>query len=128
MTSPDNVHYVGWTAQGVHPGRIVCLLVLLAAALYVNSLSAPFIFDDWLFAAEDGIIRLSDLPREVLRAAPRPSAPEPVASPLDDAERTALLNALESQRWHMTRTAEQLGISRNTLYRKLRKHAIATRG
>ncbi|MCY1176476.1 Bacterial regulatory protein, Fis family [compost metagenome] len=51
-----------------------------------------------------------------------------MASPLDDAERTALLNALESQRWHMTRTAEQLGISRNTLYRKLRKHAIATRG
>ena len=27
----------------------------------------------------------------------------------------------------MTRTAEQLGISRNTLYRKLRKHSIETR-
>ncbi|MNG29111.1 DNA-binding transcriptional regulator DhaR [compost metagenome] len=45
--------------------------------------------------------------------------------PLEDAERLALLDALERQRWHMTHTAEQLGISRNTLYRKLRKHAIA---
>ena len=26
---------------------------------------------------------------------------------------------------HMTHTAEQLGVSRNTLYRKLRKHGIA---
>ncbi|MDT4850711.1 Acetoin catabolism regulatory protein [compost metagenome] len=77
---------------------------------------------------EDGTVRLADLPREVLASAPATPAVEPQASPLDDAERTALLSALESQRWHMTRTAEQLGISRNTLYRKLRKHAIATRG
>ncbi|MDH4583109.1 sigma-54-dependent Fis family transcriptional regulator [Pseudomonas sp. BN415] len=77
---------------------------------------------------EDGIIRQDDLPRDVLRGVPASTLPEPIASPLDDAERTALLNALDSQRWHMTRTAELLGISRNTLYRKLRKHAIATRG
>ncbi|BAN46505.1 sigma-54-dependent Fis family transcriptional regulator [Metapseudomonas resinovorans] len=77
---------------------------------------------------DDGIIHLADLPREVLAGVPATPAVEPQASPLDDAERTALLGALESQRWHMTRTAEQLGISRNTLYRKLRKHAIATRG
>jgi len=49
------------------------------------------------------------------------------ATPLDDAERSALLAVLESQRWHMTRSAEQLSISRNTLYRKLRKHAISPR-
>ncbi|MBT8768760.1 sigma-54-dependent Fis family transcriptional regulator [Metapseudomonas boanensis] len=77
---------------------------------------------------EDGVIHLTDLPREILRAT-SPAVPvEPPANPLDDAERTALLSALDSQRWHMTRTAEQLGISRNTLYRKLRKHSIATRG
>jgi transcriptional regulator of acetoin/glycerol metabolism len=45
--------------------------------------------------------------------------------PLEDAERLALLTALEQTRWHMTHTAEQLGVSRNTLYRKLRKHGIA---
>ncbi|MNP41184.1 Acetoin catabolism regulatory protein [compost metagenome] len=77
---------------------------------------------------EDGVVRLADLPRDVLRASPASTAVETPANPLDDAERSALLNALDSQRWHMTRTAEQLGISRNTLYRKLRKHAIATRG
>ena len=49
----------------------------------------------------------------------------PSEFPLDDAERLALLNALEQTRWHMTHTAEQLGVSRNTLYRKLRKHGIA---
>ncbi|EIU3400793.1 TPA: helix-turn-helix domain-containing protein, partial [Pseudomonas aeruginosa] len=28
------------------------------------------------------------------------------------------------QRWHVSRVAEQLGISRNTLYRKLRRHGL----
>ncbi|WP_137888562.1 sigma-54-dependent Fis family transcriptional regulator [Pseudomonas sp. 2FE] len=75
---------------------------------------------------EDDCVRLTDLPLEIRQALPL--APEPEASsatPLEDAERAALLAALEAQRWHMTRAAEQLGISRNTLYRKLRKHAIA---
>jgi transcriptional regulator of acetoin/glycerol metabolism len=45
--------------------------------------------------------------------------------PLEDAERLALLSALEHTHWHMSHTAEQLGVSRNTLYRKLRKHGIA---
>jgi transcriptional regulator of acetoin/glycerol metabolism len=44
--------------------------------------------------------------------------------PLEEAERVALLDALEGTRWHMTHTAQQLGVSRNTLYRKLRKHGI----
>ncbi|MFV0889489.1 sigma-54-dependent Fis family transcriptional regulator [Metapseudomonas otitidis] len=76
---------------------------------------------------EDGVIRLADLPRDIREHAAPVTRAETPANPLDDAERAALLGALESQRWHMTRTAEQLGISRNTLYRKLRKHAIETR-
>ncbi|MCT5431964.1 hypothetical protein LZK89_14515, partial [Pseudomonas aeruginosa] len=28
------------------------------------------------------------------------------------------------QRWHVSRGAEQLGLSRNTLYRKLRRHGL----
>ncbi|MNZ71044.1 Acetoin catabolism regulatory protein [compost metagenome] len=43
---------------------------------------------------------------------------------LEDAERHALLATLEAKHWHLTRVAEHLGISRNTLYRKLRKHGI----
>ena len=77
---------------------------------------------------EDGRIGLEDLPTAIRQARPSLVAvavDEPSAHPLEDAERLALLNALEQQRWHMTHTAEQLGVSRNTLYRKLRKHGIA---
>ncbi|MEW7859578.1 sigma-54-dependent Fis family transcriptional regulator [Pseudomonas chlororaphis] len=77
---------------------------------------------------DDGRIGLEDVPAMIRqgRPAPMPAAAEEAGGyPLDDAERMALLNALEQQRWHMTHTAEQLGVSRNTLYRKLRKHGIA---
>jgi transcriptional regulator of acetoin/glycerol metabolism len=74
---------------------------------------------------DDGCIRLSDLPAPIRQAQALPApVPSSVAGPLDDAEHSALLTALQAQHWHMTRTAEQLGISRNTLYRKLRKHGI----
>ncbi|MEB0044486.1 MULTISPECIES: sigma-54-dependent Fis family transcriptional regulator [unclassified Pseudomonas] len=76
---------------------------------------------------DDGRIGLEDLPAMIRQARPVVALPaeEPCDHPLEDAERLALLNALEQQRWHMTHTAEQLGVSRNTLYRKLRKHGIA---
>jgi len=75
---------------------------------------------------EDGRIGLEDLPAMIRQARPAVSTIEEASEhPLEDAERLALLNALEQTRWHMTHTAEQLGVSRNTLYRKLRKHGIA---
>lgn len=77
---------------------------------------------------DDGRIGVGDLPAIIRQARPAPvlaQLEEVSEYPLDDAERLALLNALEQQRWHMTHTAEQLGVSRNTLYRKLRKHGIA---
>ncbi|RON78983.1 sigma-54-dependent Fis family transcriptional regulator [Pseudomonas chlororaphis] len=77
---------------------------------------------------DDGRIGLEDVPAMIRQSRPAPmpaAADEAGGYPLDDAERLALLNALEQQRWHMTHTAEQLGVSRNTLYRKLRKHGIA---
>ncbi|MGC0042080.1 helix-turn-helix domain-containing protein [Ralstonia pseudosolanacearum] len=49
-------------------------------------------------------------------------------APLDNAEKAALLAALQAQQWRMTHAAKALGISRNTLYRKLRKHGIARPG
>jgi len=76
---------------------------------------------------DGGRVGLEDLPAMIRSS--RPAAvqaiEEPSEHPLEDAERLALLNALEQTRWHMTHTAEQLGVSRNTLYRKLRKHGIA---
>ncbi|EJN17548.1 transcriptional activator of acetoin/glycerol metabolism [Pseudomonas sp. GM78] len=76
---------------------------------------------------DGGRIGLEDLPAMIRQARPAviTKIEELCEHPLEDAERLALLNALEHTRWHMTNTAEQLGVSRNTLYRKLRKHGIA---
>ena len=90
----------------------------------------------------DGIIRLSNLPQEILHTETRAIAPpgvggsgegrvEAVAATLNlpsaalrDAECAALLRELERMHWNISRTAQALGISRNTLYRKIHKHNI----
>src|ERR1700719_4638197 len=86
----------------------------------------------------DGIIRLSNLPQEILHTETRASAPTSAAgnaeaaatmmnlpsAALRDAECAALLRELERMHWNISRTAQALGISRNTLYRKIHKHNI----
>jgi sigma-54 dependent transcriptional regulator, acetoin dehydrogenase operon transcriptional activator AcoR len=86
----------------------------------------------------DGIIRLSNLPQEILHTESRTLAAAPVAGNLEagvatlnmpsaalrDAECAALLRELERMHWNISRTAQALGISRNTLYRKIHKHNI----
>ncbi|NNA75195.1 sigma-54-dependent Fis family transcriptional regulator [Pseudomonas lactis] len=75
---------------------------------------------------EGARVSLEDLPALIRQARPQGERVDaPCASPLESAERQALLNALAQQRWHMSHVAEQLGVSRNTLYRKLRKHGIS---
>ena len=77
---------------------------------------------------EGGRVGLIDLPAMIRQAFHQaPISLQRGKQPLEDAERLALLATLEQQRWHMTLAAEQLGVSRNTLYRKLRKHGIALR-
>ena len=53
-----------------------------------------------------------------------PPAASSICNPLEAAERAAILQAVEHNRWNMTLTARQLGMSRNTLYRKLKRHDI----
>jgi transcriptional regulator of acetoin/glycerol metabolism len=86
----------------------------------------------------DGIIRLSNLPQEILDTETRAMPPATVngamgaaaaasslpSAALRDAECAALLRELERMRWNISRTAQALGISRNTLYRKIHKHRI----
>ncbi|GAB3757229.1 sigma-54-dependent transcriptional regulator EatR [Ramlibacter monticola] len=60
--------------------------------------------------------------------APASSAP-PVAdgellSPHQAKERQSLLNLLEAQRWNVSHVAKSLGVSRNTLYRRMHKLRI----
>ncbi len=46
---------------------------------------------------------------------------------LRDSERQQILNALEKTGWHRGKTAELLGISPSTLYRRLREYDLETR-
>jgi transcriptional regulator of acetoin/glycerol metabolism len=76
--------------------------------------------------SEEGSICLDDLPQEFHAPEPsRRSMAHPAA--LEDAEKAALLKVMDSAHWQMTRVARQLGISRNTLYRKLHKHGLTPR-
>jgi transcriptional regulator of acetoin/glycerol metabolism len=98
-----------------------------------------------LAISEGGVVRVIDLPREI-REPPQPSASvvpaaqaagaaapveaeplETCANPLQAAERSALLKVIEKCRGNMTHAAEHLGVSRNTLYRKMKTHGIPTR-
>jgi transcriptional regulator of acetoin/glycerol metabolism len=88
-----------------------------------------------LAICEGRLIRLSDLPSEIRQFDPEPlaeiasrsvSSAHPSGAPtsLQFAERQALLEVIEQNNWNMTQTALQLGLSRNTLYRKLKRHGI----
>lgn len=48
---------------------------------------------------------------------------EPV-NPLQESERITLIQLLETHRWNISDVARTLGVSRNTLYRKLHRHNI----
>ena len=45
--------------------------------------------------------------------------------PLEDAEMHAIVSCLERNEYNRTRTAAELGISRNTLWRKMKRYGIA---
>ncbi|HEY4873081.1 MAG TPA: sigma-54-dependent Fis family transcriptional regulator [Steroidobacteraceae bacterium] len=90
-----------------------------------------------LAICDGGVVRQIDLPREIReQGAPSAAVAAPVASaapaavasaaanPLQAAERATLLSTIENCRGNMTRTAELLGMSRTTLYRKLKRHEI----
>ncbi len=74
---------------------------------------------------DEGRIGMGDLPVAIRQPVVAGAGVQVSESPLEDAERVALIATLEAQRWHMTHAARELGLSRNTLYRKLRKHGIS---
>lgn len=85
----------------------------------------------------EGEIRVGNLPHEVTEAYRSSSLAEANANasdntentrqtaPLRAAEREALVRELERVHWNISRAASALGVSRNTLYRKMRKHDIS---
>ena len=53
----------------------------------------------------------------------------PALGPLQAQERQQLLDLLEAQRWNVSQVAKDLGVSRNTLYRRMHKlHIPVTQG
>ncbi|MBD8092194.1 sigma-54-dependent Fis family transcriptional regulator [Pseudomonas fluorescens] len=96
---------------------------LLAYAWPGNVRQLRMVLRTLVALAENGRVVEADLPVNVRMPSPVPCMPAHT-SPLEEAERKTLLSALEQHRWHITRTAEQLAVSRNTLYRKLRKYGV----
>jgi transcriptional regulator of acetoin/glycerol metabolism len=91
-----------------------------------------------LAICEGGVVRGIDLPREIREEesfnSGTPAAQESrcgatgpgstTGNPLQAAERAALVRVIEDCHGNMTRVAVQLGMSRNTLYRRMKRHGI----
>jgi sigma-54 dependent transcriptional regulator, acetoin dehydrogenase operon transcriptional activator AcoR len=92
-----------------------------------------------LAICEGGVVRGIDLPREIREADSNnasgltslsPGAISGVSessspvNPLKAAERAALVRVIAECHGNMTRVAAQLGMSRNTLYRRMKRHSI----
>ena len=75
----------------------------------------------------DTTIQLDDLPQHILGYLAEEGQRTAVANPpLEDAEMQAIISCLERNDYNRTRTAAELGISRNTLWRKMKRYGIST--
>lgn len=92
--------------------------------------------------ADNGRVTIKELPPEVVYRAEKSNVSVSYTVPgnggvasfhnvtptnLRDVERQQILNALERTGWHRGKTAELLGISPSTLYRRLREYDLETR-
>ena len=74
----------------------------------------------------DTTIQVDDLPRHILNHIESEEERQPAAKlALEDAEMQAIRVALEKNDFNRTQTALELGVSRSTLWRKMKKHGIA---
>jgi transcriptional regulator of acetoin/glycerol metabolism len=89
--------------------------------------------------SDGGIVNVSDINLPAAKGLPSERVPATVdepdsavgdladdeANPLNSAEHQVILASLNTHSWNISRTAEALDMSRNTLYRKMRKHGIS---
>ncbi|VVE58606.1 sigma-54-dependent Fis family transcriptional regulator [Pandoraea iniqua] len=73
--------------------------------------------------SDDGVITPADLPDEV-RQAQAVASDAPREAPLEAAERQALRETLDACQGQVSAAARKLGVSRNTLYRKLKRFGL----
>ncbi len=76
----------------------------------------------------DSTIQLDDLPEHILKKVFKEGKQSFAPLPLEDAEKQTLLQVLEDNDFNRTQTAKELGISRNTLWRKMKKYGILSDG
>lgn len=81
-----------------------------------------------LLGAAEGIIALKDLPPSLLeyqekRDTQKQRTPQ-LKVALQESEKTLLLGALQAAQWNKKKVAKRLGISRSTLYVKMRQHNL----
>lgn len=77
---------------------------------------------------QEGIIRTRDLPLPT--SAQPEESPMPlyqIHSPLETLERDLILKTLDANEWKINRTAQHLGISRVTLWRKMKEYGVQKR-
>ena len=98
-----------------------------------------------ILLADNGVIKTKDLPPEVVYRTTEPRVSVSYSSPkegvttansgfqntpptaLREVEKQQIIHALEKTGWHRGKTAELLGISPSTLYRRLREYNLETR-
>lgn len=108
----------GWSGNLRELGNVIKRAVLLS--------SGPRISSDCLPA----VVLSGTGPRTESNAEPGPAAPSPVSGGdglrgvAHQAEREAILQALERNGYNKSRTAEQLNIDRKTLYNKLKSYGL----
>lgn len=87
-----------------------------------------------IFLSDGTKLKIEDFPRQLdwYRSRDDKTETEPLkidtidyeVRPLKDVEREAIQIALRQNNWNIAQTARQLGISRNTLYRKIEEHEL----
>jgi DNA-binding NtrC family response regulator len=75
--------------------------------------------------ATSGLITEVDLPRDAAKDRSQAVVGAPVGVSLADRERVQVLEAMHKHRWNRGHAAEELGISRTTLWRKLKDYGVA---
>lgn len=117
---------LGKEISGIDPATMG---ILLNYAYPGNVRELKNVLEHAVLLSRDTVLHRDDLPHYLfggsaaLAPAPRQSS-RPVVAPLAAKEREALLETLMAQRWNMNQTAAALGITRSTLWRKLRRHGL----
>ncbi|WP_109513676.1 sigma-54-dependent Fis family transcriptional regulator [Pseudomonas ovata] len=123
----DKGALLDWLLREEAAGNVIQLTpdarqALLAQAWPGNVRQLRTVLRTLVALSDDGQINLMDV-HELLPAS-RPQSQQ-AEDPLRQSECQTLQATVEAEQWNMSRVAQRLGISRNTLYRKLRLHGIS---